>query len=192
MFNRKLVVSEVKEAEATAEIRTQVQGTTSYASFAQVYDAFFPRIFNYVSYRISNREETEDLVGLIFERAFTHYAQFDMRKGNLESWLFTIAHNTIINHYRSRKRHPQSELDENLESESALPGEMVLRQEELQRLQQNLAKLSERDRELIALRYGANLSHRQIGQLLKKSEGSVTVALSRAVSRLRRLFEAEE
>ena len=193
VFNHKSSgVSTTKEVQFTAELDVQAQ-PASFADFAQLYDALFPRIYNYVSYRVARREEAEDLVGTIFEKALANFAKFDTRKGNIESWLFTIAHHTVVNYYRSHKRHPQTELDENLETnQAAQPDQAFLQREEMERLRRNLGKMGERDRELIALRYGASFSHRQIGHALKMKEGSVTVALSRAVGRLRKLFEAEE
>ncbi len=193
MFNHKSSgVSTTKEARFTAELDVQAQ-PASFADFGQLYDALFPRIYNYVSYRVAGREEAEDLVGTVFEKALANFAKFDSRKGSIESWLFTIAHHTVVNYYRSHQRHPQTQLEENLEtSEAEQPDQTFLQREEMARLRHNLSKMGERDRELIALRYGASFSHRQIGQVLKMKEGSVTVALSRAVSRLRKLFEAEE
>ena len=197
MFNHKFAgsQSQTKERAApdTAEPKAQLYAVLNPTDFAQVYDAMFGRIYNYVSFRIALREEAEDVVGQIFERALVNFTKFDARKGNVEGWLFTIAHNTVVNYYRSRHRHPQSSLPDTLEdAERGLLGERLLQQEELVQLKHNLAKLSDRDRELVALRYGANMSHRDIAVMLKMNENSVAVALSRAISRLRRLFEAEE
>ncbi len=161
--------------------------------FDRVYDALFPRIYNYLSYRTTSREEAEDLTSFVFERLITHYHQFDPKRGSFEGWIFTIARNALISQSRRHTRHPQTGLDETLMDESQPgPTEHVLNHEELYRLQQYIARLGERDRELIALRYGAELSQRRIGELLNMSEGNVAVALGRALRRLRRLFEAEE
>jgi RNA polymerase sigma-70 factor (ECF subfamily) len=161
--------------------------------FGRLYDAFFPRIYNYLSYRTTSREEAEDLTSQVFERVITRYHQFDARRGSFESWIFAIARHTLSNQSRHKIRHPQTELDEYIEdSHEVGPTEHVLKQEELYRLQQYITRLGERDRELIALRFGASLSQRRIGELLGMSEGSVAVALSRALRRLRRLFEGEE
>ena len=119
MFNHKSSgVGTTKEARFTAELDVQAQ-PASFTDFAQLYDALFPRIYNYVSYRVAGREEAEDLVGTIFEKALANFAKFDSRKGSIESWLFTIAHHTVVNYYRSQKRHPQTQLDDNLETNEA-------------------------------------------------------------------------
>ncbi len=160
-------------------------------TFEQLYDAYFPRVYNYLSYRVSSREEAEDLSALVWERVISRYKQFDSRRGTFQNWLWGIARHALTNQTRRNRRH--LELDENWEDdEQAGPSEQALRQEELARLSRYLGQLGERDRDLIALRYGANLSQRRIGHLLKMSEPNVAVALGRALRRLRRLFEAEE
>jgi RNA polymerase sigma factor (sigma-70 family) len=163
--------------------------------FGRLYDTFFPRIYNYLSYRTTSREEAEDLTSQVFERLITHYQQFDPRRGSFEGWLFAIARNALINQQRRKGRHSQTGLDEVPEIEAIHavgPTEYVLKQEELQRLRRYIDRLSERDRELIALRFGAELSQRRIGELLDMKESNVAVALGRALQRLRRLFESDE
>lgn len=161
--------------------------------FGKLYDAFFPRIYNYFSYRTTVREEAEDLTAQVFEKVITHYGQFDYKRGSFEKWLFAIARNLLLSQLRYQNRHPQAELDEFLEDDSSVnPSDQVLRQEELGRLRDYIARLSERDRELLALRFGANLSHRRIAELLEITENNVGVALNRALKRLRRLFESDE
>ena len=161
--------------------------------FGRVYDLLFGRVFNYFAYRTANREEAEDLTAQVFERMISRYAQFDPRRGSFESWLFAIARHTLTNQSRTAKRRPQTVLTELIEQDNEIsPDRSFLRREELARLQKYIGQLGERDRELIALRYGANLSQRRVGELLKMSENNVAVALGRALRRLRRLFEAEE
>lgn len=163
------------------------------ALLGRLYDTYFPRLYNYLSYRTANREEAEDLAGLVFERVIDKFHLFDPRKGAFENWLFTIARNTLTNHKRRQQRHPESELGDWLEGEGELsPDQLFLKQEELRRLQGYLSRLNDRDRELIALRYGAGLSQRRVGELLGMSEPTVAVALSRAVQRLRLMFEKED
>ncbi len=169
------------------------KGRLSPALLDRIYEAYFPRIYNYLSYRTTSQQEAEDLVGLVFERVISHYRSFDPRRGAFEGWIFTIARNVLLNHKRSHYRHPESELTEWLEGDETLsPDQLFLKHEELDRLRHYLTQLNERDRELIALRYGAGLSQKRVGELMKLNETAVAVALGRAVRRLRLMFENED
>lgn len=168
-------------------------GVLSPALLGRLYDAYFPRIYNYLSYRTASREEAEDLAGLVFERVVAKYSTFDPKRGAFENWIFTVARNALTNQKRQQTRHPEHELGEWLEDDSRLsPDEVFLKQEELSRLRHYLTQLHERDRDLIALRYGAGLSQRRVGELLGMNETTVAVALGRAVRRLRIMFEKDE
>jgi RNA polymerase sigma factor (sigma-70 family) len=163
------------------------------AVFGKLYDAFFPRVYNYFAYRVTSREEAEDLTALVFEKVISHYVQFDPARGSFENWIFGIARNALSNQRRTDARRPQAELDEAIEDDrQPAPAELVLQQEELARLKLYLNRLNERDRELLALRYGASLSQRKTAELLNMTETNVGVALSRALRRLRHFFESDE
>ncbi len=168
-------------------------GQLTQSALSQLYDAYFPRLYNYLSYKIANQIEAEDLTAQVFEKVITKYSSFDPKRGTFESWIFTIARNALTNYRRNQQRHPESELGEWLEDNNTVPpDQFFLQQEELRRLQVYLAQLNERDRELIALRYGADLSQRRIGEVLGIKEANVAVALGRAVRRLRQMFERDE
>jgi RNA polymerase sigma factor (sigma-70 family) len=163
------------------------------ALFENIYETFFDRVYNYFSFRVSSREEAEDLTAQVFEQLMRRFRQYDPARGPFQNWLFGIARNALASQFRAKKRHPQTGLDEAYEEDSAVgPAQQILQLEELSRLLGYINRLSERDRDLIALRYGAEMSHREIGEVLKMKESAVAVALGRAVQRLRRLFEKDE
>jgi RNA polymerase sigma-70 factor (ECF subfamily) len=161
--------------------------------FATFYDDFFPRLFRYVSYRVATREEAEDLVALIFEKILEKYQSYDPLLGTLDGWVFAIARNMVSNRHRARYRHPETTLDALTVLEADFNViELVLEKEDITRLRQYLDRLTERERELLALRYGANLPHRRIGEIMRMREDHVTVSLGRTIRKLRRFFEADE
>jgi len=143
------------------------------------------KVYAYVAYRIGAGSEAEDLTSETFERALRYRGSFDPQRGTPLAWLFGIARSTLA----GRRIRFHEELDAEAE---AGPTEIEEQTAERLDLQAALARLEERDRELISLRYGADLSSKQIGELLGLEPGAVDVSLHRARSRLRALLgEAE-
>lgn len=139
------------------------------------------RVYSFVAYRLGDGPDAEDVTNDTFERALRYRDSYDRRKGEPITWLLGIARRCIDDALSNRL--PIAE-----PPDVAGPGheEDALRRLELERA---LASLGERDRELIALRYGADLSARQIGELLDQKTNAVEVALHRAHDRLRRQLE---
>ncbi len=164
----------------------------SQESFACIYDSYFPRLYNYLACRVNSREEAEDLVAFVFEQLLNKFQTFDPQRGNLDGWIFTIARNALTDRLRYKRRHHSQTLDEQIEIEADISlSDQFLKQEEIEQLRKYLVRLSDRERELLALRYGAGLSHRRIGEMMKMNEGSVAVTLGRTLRKLYRYFEAD-
>ena len=141
--------------------------------------------YAYVAYRIGEGADAEDVTSATFERALRYRESFDPRRGDAASWLIGIARRCIADTLQRRDT-PSDELPE-------LPGEghEELALDRLD-LRAAVGRLDERDRELLALRYGADLTARQIGELLELKTNAVEVALHRALARLRQGLEPPE
>lgn len=143
------------------------------------------QVYAYVAYRIGAGSEAEDLTSETFERALRYRDSFDPRKGAPLAWLLGIARSTVA----GRRLRVHAELDAEAAAGADDIEERVAARLDLRAA---LERLEERDRELISLRYGADLSSKQIGELLGLEPGTVDVSLHRARSRLRAaLGEAE-
>lgn len=143
------------------------------------------RVYAYVAYRVADRSEAEDITSETFERAIRYRDRYDERRGDPIAWLLGIARNCIYDAQLKRRPDPSPE------REQARPGidaEVVARVS----LEQALGTLSPDDRELLALRYGADLPLRAIGTLLDRRTNTVEVALSRARTRLAAAIEEVE
>lgn len=142
------------------------------------------RVYAYVAYRIGDGPHAEDLASEAFERALRYRHSYDGSKGSPEAWLIGIARRLL-----GEIPPADSELREVPETASALD----LEEEVVGRLDVAalVRRLGERDRELIALRYGADLNARQIGELIGMRTNSVEVALHRALARLRALIDED-
>ena len=137
------------------------------------------RVYAYVAYRIGDGPDAEDVTSEVFERAVRYRDSYDVRKGEPIAWLLGIARRRIAEWAAARPPIPVPLPD--LVSEESLE-ESVIRGTTLA---QALAALEDRDRELIGLRYGSDLTARQIGDLLDLRTNTVEVALHRAIERLR-------
>jgi len=135
------------------------------------------RVYAYVAYRVGNQSEAEDITSETFERALRYRDGFDDRKGEPVAWLLGIARNCV---YDALLRPREQAADEVHAAQPDVEAEVVGKLT----LMEALATLSPSDRELLALRYGADLSPREIGRLLDHSRNAVDVALSRARTRL--------
>jgi RNA polymerase sigma factor (sigma-70 family) len=155
--------------------------------FAALFQEYYPRVYNYLRYRLNSAEDVEDLISQVFEKAFAHRAQYDPDKGAFSTWLFSIAHNELANFYRSRERRAKWEADGELPDDMVLEGSpetQVIQQESIVQLWQGLQQLNERDQEVISLKFGSRLSNRDIGQIMDLKEKTVSVVLWRAMRRL--------
>jgi RNA polymerase sigma factor (sigma-70 family) len=137
------------------------------------------RVYSYVAYWIGPGPDAEDVTSETFVRAVRHRHQYDPARGQPISWLIGIARRCLSDFRAQRHPPPIAAL------EAATAND--LEHEALDRLmlEEILAKLSERDMELISLRYGADLSVRQIADVMDMSSGAVRVALHRALARMR-------
>jgi RNA polymerase sigma factor (sigma-70 family) len=138
------------------------------------------RVYAYVAYRIGDGPEAEDVSSEVFERALRYRWSYNPEKAAPVTWLMAIARSVLADRGRG---------DATLVAEDAIDqaDPLDVEGESVQRLdlQAAVAQLSGRDRELIGLRYGADLTAAQIAELLESEPHAIEVALSRAVSRLR-------
>lgn len=144
-----------------------------------------PRIYNYFRFRVGTDADAEDLTAHTFERAWRARERYRQDLAGFSTWLFAIAHNVAIDFLRSRR--PQVSLDALQElSTEGMPEEDVELHSNLKRLTALAVHLSEREQELIALKYGAELDNRRIAKLTGLTESNVGTILHRAVQTLRR------
>jgi RNA polymerase sigma-70 factor (ECF subfamily) len=162
---------------------------TAEIDWDDVYRAELPRVLNYFRYRVGRTETAEDLTSTTFEKAWRARARYRRERASVGTWLLTIAHNVAIDYYRSRR------VDVALD-DIAEPPQLPTMDEDVQRLWDRrrlaslIAALPERERELVALKYGAEETNRAIARLTGLSESNVGTILSRTVAALRTRWEA--
>lgn len=164
------------------------------AAFAPIYDHYFPRIFTYVRYRVPDAPTADDLTAHIFEKALVNMNAYRPERAPFGAWLFGIARNTVNDHLRAQRRRPWLSFDwlRNSPSPDPLPEAAAIRNVAYHRLLEAVARLNERERDLIALKFSAGLTNRRVAELTGMSESHVGVALYRALQRLRAMLRDEE
>jgi len=164
-------------------------------TFEALYDEYMPKVFKYIQYKVSNMQLTEDLTSIVFEKALTNFGKYSKDKAAFSTWVFSIARNTVIDHYRSRGRQQTVSLENvviDIESKDPLPDEQLDKKEEIRKLQLCLSGLSGQEQELISLKFSSELNNRQIAKMLGLSESNVGTRLYRAVRKLRDSFQELE
>jgi RNA polymerase sigma-70 factor (ECF subfamily) len=149
-----------------------------------VYAEQLPKVYNFFRYRCANPADAEDLTSITFEKAWRGRDRYRRDKGAFSTWLFTIARNAAIDHYRARA--PVVALAEAAAvAASGTPEDESARRSDEARLATVLGTLSDRDRDLIAFKYGAEMSNRDIARATGLTESNVGTILHRAIHTLR-------
>jgi RNA polymerase sigma-70 factor, ECF subfamily len=156
----------------------------------EVYETFLPRIFHFFCYKVGNPQIAEDLTATTFEKAWSSRGSFRKDHGQVHAWLLGIARHVAGDHFRKPCR--EVPFDEALDvSIAASMDEDLQRRLDFQRVSRMLSHFPDRDRELIALKYGAELTNREISKITGLSESNVGTILYRVVSKLRKELEQE-
>jgi RNA polymerase sigma-70 factor (ECF subfamily) len=142
-------------------------------------------VFNFFRYRVGNTTEAEDLTARTFEKAWRSRDRYRQDVAGFSTWLLTIARNVAIDHLRARRPLVPIDTAAAVPSATRSPEEQALQQSDADRLELLLKRLSPRERELIAFKYGAGMTNRAIARATGLSESNVGTILHRAVDALR-------
>ena len=158
-----------------------------------VYRDHVRAVYAFFAYSVSH-EVAEDLTAATFERVVRHWGRFDATRSGERTWIMAIARNLLTDHFRSHSHRAGPSLDEfpHLFDTVAATEDPAERHIALETARSWLRRLSQREREVLALRYGADLSTADIARSLKLSEANVLQISSRALRRLRHELEAAE
>ena len=148
-----------------------------------VYREQMPRVFNYFRYRGLDRATAEDLTSATFEKAWRARDRYSQDRAAVSTWLLAIARNVAIDHFRRSR--PEVPLAEDAATDEETPETAALRAGQSRRLTELMRSLPERERELLALKYGADATNRSIATLTGLSESNVGTILHRTVAELR-------
>ncbi len=157
------------------------------ADLDRIYTEYSGKVMGYIRARIRSSAEAEDLHSEVFEKILKKIGEFDSTKASLNTWIFTITRNTVIDHFRRAK--PSEELDENLSDNTELD-EDLLNTETLSELAAALRKLPQQMMDIIVLRYYDGKPLTEIAELMNLSYGAVKLRHQNAVLMLRQALTA--
>lgn len=166
------------------ELVRRAQGGDAEA-YGTIYDLYAPKLYRFIYYKVHHRETAQDLLSETFMKSLKAIGRFDPERGTVSSWLYSIARNAVIDHYRTVR--PESDLEDawGLDSGSdvARDAETALK---LEAVRGHLAALSAMEREILTMRVWGEMSHAEIAAALGKTEDACKVAFSRAVAKLKK------
>lgn len=162
------------------------------AAFAELYIRYRDPVLRYLAQRTGSLEEAADLTAATFERAITGLASYRGDGNGFAAWLFRIARNAATDHLRRRPRwRPLDLLRHDRSSGDPGPEQSVLAREAVDRLDLALQELTAIQRECLALRYGSDMTVREIAEVIGKSEAATQKQINRGLTRLKEAHHDE-
>lgn len=174
--NKKHIELLVKKAQA---------GETE--AFGEIYDIYIEDIYRFVFYKVGQREVAEDLTEDAFFKAWQKLDTFEQKKYPFSSWLYRIAKNTVIDYFRKEKVSIE-ELNIDIADERMETKKSAEQHFNQKILQKALVHLPETQREVVVLKYVNELSHKEISEVVGKSEIAVRTLLSRGMTKLKAIM----
>lgn len=151
-----------------------------------VFAEYHGKVQRYISGKVSNHQDAEDLASDVFVKVFEKLDSFDSEKASLSTWIYTITRNTVTDYYRTHKEH--GELDEQLLSSFDLEGKVV-GEEMLEKLADALEQLDRRSRQIIISRYYSGRTLKDIADHLDISYAYVKILHNAALAKLKQYLQ---
>lgn len=154
--------------------------------YGQIYDENIDKIFRFIFLKVNSQEIAEDLASETFTRGWRAYCDKNCDIQNIRAFLYQIARNLIVDHYRAKGASAifPADCEQIIDPKTDLANELILGSD-IDRVRTALADLKDEHREVITMRYIDDLSFEEISKIMGKSEGAVRVALHRATNSLR-------
>ena len=179
-------------ASATMVMAHKMQALTEIDSalLESIYRQYYKNVYNYISFRINNHFDSEELASLVFEKAMVSWRRYNDALP-VEAWLIGIAKNTVTDYLRAKKRKHFVTLDSivGLVSFNRQPEEVAVINEDNRALITAMSKLKEQERQILSMKFATNLKHDEIAAIVGISASNVGVSVYRALKKLRKFLE---
>jgi RNA polymerase sigma-70 factor (ECF subfamily) len=178
-----------EEAPTAAEVRRLVERAQNgdREALEELYLMHFDRIFSYLQMTVGNRHDAEDLTNQTFVKMLESIERFQWRKVPISAWLFRIAHNLAMDHFRAHRRwQPEEEPPEPEDSAELSAEEEALQSIGRQSMLTMIEGLSEDQQQVLTLKFVFNFPNGDVATILGKTEGAVKSLQHRALASLHR------
>lgn len=150
-----------------------------------IYATYSGKVMGYIMARVQRRADAEDLCADVFEKVFRKINDFDREKSSMNTWIFTITRNTLIDYYRTNR--PSEELDEQIPADMAVESSLLER-ETLSELAQALKRLPQELQDIVVLMYYDRKPMTEVAQMMHLSYGAVKLRHQKALGMLKRFL----
>lgn len=152
--------------------------------FAYIYDTFVEKIYKFIYYKTGHKETAEDLTSQTFFKALDKIDTFRIND-NFSAWIYCIARNLVIDHYRTKKN--DNNIDDMWDLSSDDDMELDIdNKNKILAVKDYLKNLEKEQREIVIMRVWEGLSYKEIAEIIGKSEGSIKMSFSRTIKKLRK------
>jgi len=155
----------------------------------EVYRQFHSKIEYYIWGKVSDKYLAEDLTSKVFLKVVQKFEDFDETKASISTWIYTIANNTVIDYFRTRK--VMEEVPEEVRTMGEIDDD-ILQEEMLSQLAKALKQLPERERDLLVLRYYDNMSLKDISEKMGMSYANAKVVSAKALTHMREFIDIDD
>lgn len=170
------------------------RAATDEQAFEELYNAYLDQIYGFVMKRVGHTQTCEDIVSDVFRKVFTNLEAFDQSKASFRTWIYRIANNTIIDHYRVNRnpsKPPVVDIDEmiDLATDAQTPEEVYLTAEQQEFIHACIDELPEKYQKIVQLKYLEEMPHEEIAEIMEMSVNNVSVTAHRAVKKMKVIIE---
>jgi RNA polymerase sigma-70 factor (ECF subfamily) len=158
-------------------------------ALGELYEEYAPLIYAYLYRRVQDARLAEDLTSEVFMRMLQAVQAQQFWHTSFRAWLYRVAHNLIVDHYRKQPPAPMVELDEQLVADQQDPESAVIEQLSRRGLWSAISRLTPEQQEVLALRFGQQLTAREVSEVVGKSVSAVEALQHRALAALRRVLK---
>jgi RNA polymerase sigma-70 factor (ECF subfamily) len=159
-------------------------------AFGLLYDQYAPAIYRFVLLKISDKTAAEDLTHQVFLKAWQNIESYQTQGFPFSSWLYRIAHNLVVDYYRTEKSHLSLETMREVSVASNLE-EKIDQERDLNLIKTALKKLPAEQQTIIIMKFVEDLTNKEIAAVLEKSEGAIKTAQYRSLENLKKIINGK-